>query len=537
MTAGRTDLGGGCAVCRCDCPDRPSTDVDTEPVVLPAEWHGTTLVVPDDALRNEVLRRSALSVSTAQNITGCPSRYALDRLYQHTGKVPPDDLFAPNVVGSLAHEVLEGLYRAEPGDRSEQLAESISEEVVGQAIRKNHLASQVTFTEKLLAEVRDAYRGVFKFENPEEVQVASVPVNGEKIPGIELQLAGVEIAGGVPLIGFIDRATVIGGDPARVRCSDYKSTATSRRKRETDKYFSYGDQLRVYAMGFEALTGITPEEAEVIYTRHSKSKILNAPVTLSPKAMDKTAAWFASTWETHSELADTGLYGTADGPLCGWCPFVHICPAAAANGREAKAGQPEGVLAELPLLPALVPVREAAGAGGPRTTSRNSNEEGAIMAEGTLFGRELKQWEANPAGSKPNPAGYDVLAAFGLTEMAIGELHKAGEDITPEAVTALAQTFAYITVSVQREIAGTTDLGALANTRARGALRTAIELLPVPFGGDSRAFDKWAVALRERLVMTARVSADLLSAELAEAREKKSSPWRDLAPKPGVKAA
>lgn len=521
---------------RADGPDRPSNSMDDNdgpgPVALPAEWHGDVLVVPDDDLRDQVLRRTALSVSTAQNISGCQARFALEKLYQHTGQVPPDDLFAANVVGNMAHEVLENLYRAEPAARSEKLAEEISAEVVAQAIRRNGLAAQNSFTGMLLKEVRDAYRGVFKLENPGTVQVATVPVNGQDTPGLELQLSGVEIAGGVPLIGFVDRARAIDGDGSRISVEDYKSTATKKRKRETDRYFSYGDQLRTYALGFEALTGIRPEAARVIYTRHSRSKILDAPVTLERAALDKTAGWFASVWDAHLGLADSGLYETADGPLCGWCPFIHICPTARENGREAKNGQPEGILAELPSFPPAVPAGGPAGTEGPRTTSRDheQHDEGNTMTD-LLFGKELKPWEDAPEGALPNPDGYDVRGAFGLTELAIAELHKAGMDITREAVTGLARTFAYITVSVQQETAGTTSLSAGANTRLRGALHTALETLPVPFGESRKALDAWAVALRERVLLTAAVTSDLLQGGFPKA------PWRALAAEDKVRAA
>lgn len=530
MSADEAGARQDSAACREDCPDRPSACVEAEPVALPAEWHGTVLVVPDDDLRGQVLRRSALSVSTAQNISGCQARFALEKLYQHTGEIPPDDLFAPNVIGNLAHEVLENLYRAEPGDRSEELAEDISTEVVAQAIRRNHLAAQVSFTELLLAEVRDAYRGVFRLENPADVHVATVPVNGEDVPGLELQLSGVQIAG-VPLIGFVDRARAIDGDDSRISIEDYKS-GSGKRKREKDRYFSHGDQLRIYALGFAALTGITPEEARIIYSRHSRSRIMDAPVTLAPKALDKTASWFASTWETHLGLADTGLYETSDGPLCGWCPFVRICPTARENGREAKAGQPEGVLADLPALPRLVPAGDGpAEPGAPRTTSQDDQEESIMSGTSKLFGKELKVWEDAPDGALPNPNGYAAMGAFGLVGLAVEELHKAGVPLSPSKVTALSETFAVVVRHVQKETAGSTDLGAGANTRMRGALRTALETLPVPFEQDAEAWDAWAEGLARRTKSIAVVAAHLLEGSYSD------KPWRALATEARVKAA
>jgi putative RecB family exonuclease len=497
--------------------------VEAEPVALPAEWHGTVLVVPDDDLRGTVLRRSALSVSTAQNISGCQARFALEKLYQHTGQVPPDDLFAPNVIGNLAHEVLETLYRAAPDDRSEQLAEDISTEVVAQAIRRNHLAAQVSFTELLLAEVRDAYRGVFRLEDPSGVHVARVPVNGEEVPGLELQLSGVHIAGGVPLIGFVDRARAIGGDDSRISIEDYKS-GNGKRKREKDRYFSYGDQLRIYALGFRALTGIAAEEARVIYSRHSRSRILDAPVTLAPTALDKTAGWFAGAWEAHLGLADTGLYETSDGPLCGWCPFVRICPTARENGREAKAGQPEGILADLPALPRVIAAGDGpAEPGTPRTTSQDDQEESIMSSTSRLFGKELKVWEDAPDGALPNPNGYAAIGAFGLVGLAVEELHKAGVPLSPSKVTALSETFAVVVCHVQKETAGSTDLAAGANTRMRGALRTALETLPVPFEQDAEAWDAWAEGLARRTKSIAVVAAHLMGGSFGD------KPWRALA--------
>lgn len=520
--------------------NRPSTSVDatsSSPTKLPAEWHGKTLVVPDSELRDQVLRRSALSVSTAQNITGCQARYALDRLYQHTGEVPPDDLFAPNSIGTFAHEVLENFYRAEPAERTVKLAEQISVEVVSQAVRKNGIpAEQVAFADKLLKEVRDAYRGIFRFEDPKDVHIATVPVKGDdgsvtETLGLELPLWNLTIAGGVPLSGFVDRATAIEGDSKRIRVSDYKSTATKKRKTEKDRYFSYGDQLRIYAMGFEALTGIRPEEAEVIYSRQSRSKVMHAPVSVEPKALSKTASWFADTWQIHHDLADSGQYETSDSPLCGWCPFVHVCPSAAEKGHEAKNGQEVGQIADLPTLPPIIPVgspKATAEGDTPRTLQQNTAQRGTPMSKATLFGRELKPWEDTSPGDKPNPAGYDSIGAFGLVSIAVEELHKAGIDLTGKRVKALSETFASIVADVQEEVAGSKNLGAGANTRLRGALRTSLATLPVPFGQDEDAWDKWAANLKRRTKSQATVAVHLLNDEIGD------KPWRALAGNDGA---
>jgi hypothetical protein len=88
------------------------------------------------------------------------------------------------------------------------------------------------------------------------------------VPGIELDCSNVvlgdrlvdgEVVGGVPLGGFGDRVTQIGtadaGTP-RLKVEDYKSGKLPRKGDET-----VHDQLRIYVLMIEELTGICPVAA------------------------------------------------------------------------------------------------------------------------------------------------------------------------------------------------------------------------------------------------------------------------------------
>ncbi|MEX5256660.1 PD-(D/E)XK nuclease family protein [Kocuria arenosa] len=80
----------------------------------------------------------------------------------------------------------------------------------------------------------------------------------EHTPGIELDCSNVVI-GGVPSGGFVDRVTQIGTAPdgsPRLLVEDYKSGKLPRKGEAT-----VHDQLRIYVLMIEELTGIRPVAA------------------------------------------------------------------------------------------------------------------------------------------------------------------------------------------------------------------------------------------------------------------------------------
>ena len=138
--------------------------------------------------------------------------------------------------------------------------------------------------------------------------------------------------------------------------------------------------------------------------------------------------------------------------------------------------------------------------------------------------REDKPWEqtAGPDGLL-NPNSYSATAVFGIVEMAVELLHKAGVHLGPAVVTAMSRTLAHVVLAVQRDLAGSTSYQDGVNTRLRGALRTAVSTMPPPFGGDTQAWSSWVARVIRRTESIAKAAVALFDDDLAD-----GPPYADL---------
>ncbi len=146
---------------------------------------------------------------------------------------------------------------------------------------------------------------------------------------------------------------------------------------------------------------------------------------------------------------------------------------------------------------------------------------------------EDKTWEetAGP-NSDLNPNSYAAQAAFGFVGMAVHEIHTAGIQLRPETVDALAGTLQFVVGSVQEVFTGKTSLHHGLNTRLRGALHTALETMPVPFGGTDQDWETWVRRIIVRVTSIANASLRLWdNANPAE------RPWSALAVSPALRSA
>lgn len=100
-----------------------------------------------------------------------------------------------------------------------------------------------------------------------------------------------------------------------------------------------------------------------------------------------------------------------------------------------------------------------------------------------LFGPELKPWE-EPVDGRLSPSSYSATAVFGLVELAVETLHGGGYEITPSNVGELTKLFARVTVKAHVEFGSGGGWASALHTRLRGALRTALRVLPHPDVSD-----------------------------------------------------
>jgi putative RecB family exonuclease len=515
-------------------------------------WDGKKLVVTDDAVINKI-RRQALSASTSKSMQSCAARWVGERLLRNE----VEDPFGPAPLGTSAHSVMEDFFDAEvyePQQRTLTLAEALTvrdadimwpdipteDDSVRAMVRINR--------RRWIEEVKTAYEGIFVIEDPKTIDVWAR----------ELQIDGLTI-NGVPTNGFIDRVRV--GVNKRGKegliSEDYKTGKIGNTRFGDD----HGDQLRIYAAALKEKTGEMPVGATVLYTKFGKSK----DVDLSPAAMSKTLKTFELSWKRHNRYMETREFPTKVSALCGWCPLINACPVAKEEGKGVSEKVADQMHSATHLgIPALRPGASVAPMASTTDilVERHGQEVTFFMPDPTSYAltteeleaveraselaahmyvsgenpitaidkdngmskiTEGKVWEPYTSEGELNPNSYAAMGVFGTAELAVEALHRAGLAISGTNVKALASTFQHIVAEAQDNWTGSTSASDGANSRMRGALRTVLATLPMPFGEDAPAWDAWVAAAVRRCKSITAVALYLFSEERDE------TPWEALA--------
>jgi len=471
----------------------------------------------------------------------------------------PDNPLDAAPIGTAAHTVLERLFALPAAQRTPGRAESLVDRLMLELASPDTPAGWPGIERGSIgrwrAEVAGRVAGIFELEDPRAVLVRRT----------EWPLDGVEVAG-VPFTGFVDRAD-IAGDSVRVGCRivDYKS---GRYRGVAPFGDDHGDQLRVYAEAVRMVDGALPVAADLLYIGARRAR----PVLLSRREMTATLEGFARAWAELKRHVAAQAFPATPSALCGWCPLVNCCPAAARDGKGPRAdGLASAAQLGIPVLgvpvlgtgtpgldPEVEPVLIPAGdviAGDDPVDTRDVNVDNVIGAlpamaaagpaaaahmEGqepgttgatdggtamTSLLREDKPWEqtAGPDG-RLNPNSYSATAVFGIVEMAVELLHRGGVPLRPSVVTALARTLAHVVLTVQRDLSGSTSYQDGVNTRLRGALRTAVVTMPLPFGRDAEAWSGWVARAIRRTDSIAKAAVGLF-----DDTDPDEEPWQALA--------
>lgn len=331
----------------------------------------------------------------------------------------------------------------------------------------------------------------------------------------------------------------------------------------------YGDQLRVYTRSVHIITGVKPVKAELLYTKVRKA----VPVDISERAINKTLKHFSAAWDKHNRYMDEGSFPMETGPLCGWCPLVNSCPMAKAAGLGPRTeGLPSATDLGIPSVrPGIAPVPVVSDAlsivafsgsdiaffapepADEKIRSDREEVERAAELAAHIYNsgetpEELKElekemtrmiegkpWEvyitAGEGQGQLNPSAYAAGAAFGLAEMAVENLHKAGVKITGKTVKGLASTYHYIVTEAQRSWTGNVSLQESSNARMRGALHTVLRTMPQPWGEDAEAWENWVAKAIQRCNSITAVAVYLFSEPIPE------SPWAALDGLPAAETA
>jgi putative RecB family exonuclease len=175
----------------------------------------------------------------------------------------------------------------------------------------------------------------------------------------EWPLDAVEVAG-VPFTGFIDRAD-IARDGERFGCRnlDFKS---GKYKGVAPFGDDHGDQLRLYAAAVQVADGRLPIAADLLYIGARRAR----SASLARREMAATLDGFARAWVDLKRHVAAQAFPATPTPLCGWCPLVNGCPAAARDGRAARVeGLPNAAELGIPVLRPLESVAFGSASFGP----------------------------------------------------------------------------------------------------------------------------------------------------------------------------
>lgn len=453
-------------------------------------WDGETLVVTGDDLL-AVLDRPYLSASTAKAMNSCPARLVADRALPGAF-----DLFGPAEKGTAAHLVLERLFALPPASRDALHAAAIltamskdepaDESVVDYARALG--TDPVRYTQWIAAITR-AYEGLFAIEDPADAVVSAT----------ELMLDGVDV-GGVPFKGVLDR---VDETPDGLRIVDYK-TGKDRSRPNPRVGDDHGDQIKLYAAAMQAALGEKPRSGYLYYVEHGKKR----RVAVADRQITKAVRGFRASWEALQASLSTRTFETRTSPLCGWCPLVNACPAALREGMsDRRGGAPSAIELGIPTLrPALAAPRAA------HLRHDDPPDPEDTMSTTTPW-REAKPYEGAKVDGHLSLNSYAATAVFSLTTLAAEQLHTAGQKIGPATLRLLTGVLATIVLDAQEAVThGSRDWQEGANTRLRGALRTSLDLIPMPFGGDHDAWSEWGKRTRNFLVAVATTAIDLYDA-------------------------
>lgn len=452
-------------------------------------WDGNRLHVDTDDPRGAVLRKSALSPSTAHSFAdGCQSRWAIEQLLpRDQGPMEQASL------GTSAHSVLEDLFSLDADQRTQEAALEL---ISTMDVRRDDI---VVPPEPMQ---REAWRGIitgyvstlWKVMDPRTIDVVAT----------ERHMSDVEI-GGVPVNGFIDLQT-------RDGIVDWKFPKKPPRWAN-----HYPDQIRTYALAIEAADGKLPKRGNLVYVNHA----IVDPVNLSRPALDATKRMFVDAWSDLQAAADAQTYTTEVSPLCGWCPLVSVCPSGLEARKVAKVDKARlGIEMNIRSLEALKTKRAAASeqdgvvdtAQARRTDAPDETpEENSMAPDPNRPYTEEPRWheKQNASGMLINGSelGANSFAAAGISgyvakayEILMTQEWPATVAVNSATTQALAASMHAIVQRVQYNLVGDgvgTNFGL--TQRIRGALYTFLDHNRPPLGGSE---DEWRAWLNQAMTMT-----------------------------------
>lgn len=432
------------------------------------------------------ITRECVSPTTSNTIhDGCAARWAAEQVI-----TTPTDLFAPAPLGTAAHDVLENLYGLPQEERTKEAAMSLLMDLADRTIPDDPVRRHLW-----IAEVSSKYTPLFDMENPADIDILHREVGLDDVT-----------LDGVPFSGFIDRVDSVDG---RVRIIDYK---TGKYSSPNDNYFdSYAQQIRLYALATAEKLDLDPRLGYLFYTAEGRKR----QVAISKKPLATAKQIFVSSADKLFTYQDSGEYPMKVSPLCGWCPLVNICPAAAAAGKTARIAVPQADDLGFQIDTGHgTPCADDTADEAPVTSVDEA--KGIPMTHNSKF-IDDKPYVEDSYG-KFNLGSYAAGATFSTVAAAHEALHQAGIAYDIDMIESLAVVMDDIFTQVQTRMIGYSTTQGGSHTRARHLFFSLARTeLPIPFGADADAWAEWSENMVALILELASTSVCLYYGEVPAA--------------------
>lgn len=249
-------------------------------------------------------RPLALSPSRAGDFKTCPLLYryrAVDRL--------PEPPSAPAVRGTLVHSVLERMFGEPAAARTPELTAAQVTPLWERMVADSPDLSTLLPTDSLpdwLASAQDLVRTYFTLEDPRRFSPEACELAIE-----------VEVAGSVPLRGFIDRVDL--APTGELRVVDYKTGRSPGPDFESRALY----QLKFYALMIYRMRGVVPAQLKLIYLADGLS-LQYAPSEAELLSFEKGVV---ALWAAMTRALEIGDFPASPSSMCAFCAYQEVCPA------------------------------------------------------------------------------------------------------------------------------------------------------------------------------------------------------------------
>lgn len=254
-----------------------------------------------------------LSPSRISDFHQCPKKF-----YYKTIEKLPDPQTEEAMRGTIAHDVLEEMYKLKKSQRTEETALQLLTVLWPKYEAKADFARLEEDKPGLKARmdkfIRKCLKNYFKIENPTMYD----PTALEKY-------VCFEIPDGPVVHGFIDRVDEInfqGED--RTYISDYKTGKIPHPKWASKNFYA----MRIYAYLMYQLTGQIPEALHLIYLQGTTRERAVLREKVTQNTITQAEQELKTSWVKIQQAAAEEKWPAKPSVLCNWCAFKDLCPEA-----------------------------------------------------------------------------------------------------------------------------------------------------------------------------------------------------------------